>query len=161
MIELSKTTVIRTLGLYQPFAGLMLHGKVETRWIRNGRKPPFPFGPYLIYATKKTYWIDQLCDHPEGMCTRTQVDAIKHLMTIDEDAFLEGRALMVCNLVSIIDPVRPDTQSTWVKYVPPDSCYRRVGLVFTDVKRIKPFAFKGKQGIGFLQDGDRSKIQFV
>ena len=44
---------IRTLGFYQPFGSLMLHGKIETRWVRKGKKPPFPLGKYIFYTTQK------------------------------------------------------------------------------------------------------------
>ena len=46
--------VIRTLGFYQPYCTAMLHGKVETRWIIEGRTPPMPLGKYLLYSTKKS-----------------------------------------------------------------------------------------------------------
>lgn len=53
MSDLFGNEKIRTLGLYQPYASLMLHGKIETRWVEDGKKPPFPIGKYLIYSTKQ------------------------------------------------------------------------------------------------------------
>lgn len=44
--------MIRTLVIYQPYATLMGHGKLETRWVKHGRKPPFPRGKLKPVITK-------------------------------------------------------------------------------------------------------------
>jgi hypothetical protein len=157
---------IRTLGLYQPFAGLMLHGKIETRFVRNGRKPPFPLGKYLIYSTLKSYDVYGggivYAGGLDNICTPEQIHQILDLMNSDAPAFNTfGSALMLADLAYIIDPITPDIENTFVQYVAPDSTHRRVGLVFENVQRIKPFAFKGKQGIGFLTDEQRAQIEII
>lgn len=169
-------TKIRTLGLYQPFASLMLHGKIETRMVAcewdsatqsvKYRKPPFPLGTYLIYSTKKEY-------------NRTEVKAITGrfykqalLKLADEPTFnsndRNGHALCIGNLVEIIDQIQcefhPETFVDLPIYDFDISNYpiaRRVGLRFENVKRLKPFPINGKQGIGFLSEADHLKIEFI
>src|SRR6478609_1851248 len=138
--------VIRTLGLYQPFAALMAFGKVETRFVKQGRKPPFPLGKYLIYSCKKGY--DTLGGGLINICTPAQEEKIEELLMANDFLFCEfGSALVIGDLVRIIDPLTPDVENTFVDYIPPDEKERRVGLIFENVSRIKPFPFKGKQGI--------------
>ncbi len=153
-------TKIRTLGLYQPFAALMAFGKIETRFVRQGRKPPFPLGKYLIYACRKGYSV--LDGDLVNICTPAQADQIEELLMENDFLFCEfGSALMIGDLVSIIDPLTNVIESTFVDYIPPDEKERRVGLVFENMRRIKPFPFKGKQGIGFLSDEDKAKIEYL
>lgn len=58
--KIETVSKIRTLGFYQPFGTLMLHGKIETRWVKVGKKPPFPEGKYLFYSTQKRCKYDKL-----------------------------------------------------------------------------------------------------
>jgi len=160
-------TKIRTLGLYQPYATLMLHGKIETRWVAVGKKPPFPLGKYLIYATQKCYNF-----HDAEKLMGDQVDKAHEKFRLEfqfgssgtlnpkTKSFLLGHAICIGDLVSIIDPILPSTTDTYVEYVAPCS-RRRVGLVFENMKRIEPFQFKGKQGIGFLTPEDEAKIKYI
>lgn len=154
---------IRTLGLYQPFAGLMLHGKIETRMVIIDRKPPFPFGKYLIYATKKEY-------HPSDVkhIAGRYYNSVVEIQRKDPETFkILGMGICVGDLVEIIDPVERWNQKTFVDL--PAIEYdvhnwperRRVGLVFQNVERIKPFEIKGKQGIGFLSDAEVDKIEII
>jgi len=162
---------IRTLGLYQPFATLMLHGKIETRLVssyfcpeRNkviDKKPPFPLGKYVIYSTQKFYRIWQSVAIM-GRFSKHAFDTIKG----DPTEHLKGYAIAIGDLVKIIDPIEPQ-QSTFVDLQPYEydihnyPTARRVGLVFENMRRIKPFKFKGKQGIGFLSKEDEEKIKFI
>lgn len=168
MLDLTKE--IRTLGLYQPFATLMLHGKVETRFVQNLKKPPFHLGVYLIYSTIKCYDFFEAEDMADA---GDQGDEFRRVLKIERDMlgagtihpetrdFILGHAISVGRLVSIIDPITPETNvKTFVEYVAPCT-RRRVGLVFEEMTRIKPFPIKGKQGVGFLAPEDRNKIQFV
>lgn len=157
MKDLFNHEVIRTLGMYWPFSVMMLHGKIETRWVRNGKKPPFPLGKYLIYTTKKGYNTDELLECE--MITLEQYDEIKKALYTEKIIF--GIPLCIGDLVEIIDPIMPDTPNTFVSYQAPDVCNRRVGLVFKNVKRVKTFELKGKQGIGFLTEEQKSKLEII
>lgn len=160
MLDLSQP--IRTLGLYQPYAGLMLHGKIETRWISGTKKPPFPLGVYLLYSTKKSYdltWV-------EGISGEHQYSRIWDMMygPHQKDFYRFGSALCLAALVKIIEPLDSSyNDRTFVDcsegHDDPDG--RLVGLEFDQVARIEPFQIHGKQGVGFLSDSDRVKIKFV
>lgn len=160
---------IRTLGVYQPYAGLILHGKVETRWVgsiidkktgeRKYRKPPFPFGKYLIYATIQKYRMTQVA-------VISGVEETEHIFAVQRENYISdfvihGKSLCLADLVEIIDPITPETKNTFVLYQPPTEMQRRVGLVFQNLQRIEPFTFKGKQGVGFFSEDLLPKIQFI
>lgn len=156
---------IRTLGLYQPYAELMMHGKIETRWIRAGRKPPFPLGRYLLYSTKKCYTLQEL-SHIAGGKQYNRIHNIINGLSLSY-----GTALCVGDLVKIIYIVPGMDDETFVRYQHPifeidkkrNGLVKRVmiGLIFGNVRPIKPFPFKGKQGVGFLQPEDAAKIQYL
>jgi hypothetical protein len=146
---------IRTLALYQPFATLMLHGKIETRWIRNNRKPPFPLGKYLIYAAKRKYSLEALM----SICG-DQYKRVVDIICKDDTSDLTGVAICTCDLVGIIDPLpKLYEEKAFVKVHTPDSCFRMVGLHFLNVQHVEPFKVRGKQGIGFLSDVETAKIK--
>jgi|SRR5690242_2983028 len=149
---------IRTLGLYQPYASLMLHGKIETRWVKKGKKPPFPIGTYLIYSCKKKY-NDQQLQFVAGI---ENFYEIKRLLGGSWTP--DGHAICVGELVRVVkwDISDPDGNSeAYTKsFVVPthDAEYDRWLLYFENVKAVKPFPFKGKQGVGFYT-GDLSLLQ--
>lgn len=156
MSMLDLTGPIRTLGLYQPYAGLMLHGKLETRFIRNTRKPPFPLGTYLIYSTKKSYteatWMVLSSMHVK------RIREIRHVSGNDCHAL--GKALCVADLVEIIDPllVGVHDEAAMVDIRSADNDGRLVGLRFENVLKIEPFVIQGKQGVGLLTPAEKAKI---
>jgi hypothetical protein len=150
----------RTICLKQPFAGLMLHGKVETRWIRNGRKSPFPLGAYMIYSSKAAYPYDDAKD-----IAGDQWPKILEIAETDKNLFRDASPICMAKLVKIIDPLIVEDHTdikTFCTIHDPDSCYHMVGLVFEEVRAINHFEFKGgKQGVGFLDDQYIPLIDFV
>lgn len=166
MIDLSSSSSekIRTLGMYQPYASLMLHGKIETRWVKKGKKPPFPLGKYLIYSTKRAYSGEQF----RFVAGETYKDAMNKLGGgLLWWALPRGCALLVAELKrvelwNIHDP-SDHIEAFANTYVKPetDPEFDRWLLYFENVTAIKQFKFKGKQGIGFLKPGDRNKIEFI
>lgn len=128
-------------------AMLMLHGKLETRYVKTGKKPPFPLGPYLIYSTKKRYsWKDLM-----SMCGVPTYVNITGIEALAKKGKYKGVAICTCDLVEIIDPL-PDGH--WDKAyvtVAATETHRPVGLRFENVKAVRPFKIgKGKQGVGWL-----------
>lgn len=155
---------IRTLGLYQPFAGLMLHGKIETRMVIIDKKPPFPLGKYLIYSTKKKYSPSEV-EHIAGQF----YNILSRIENGEDCAIFQefGKAICIGDLVDIIDPVKDYEPKTFVDLPAIEfdvhhwPARRRVGLRFENIQRIKPFPFNGKQGVGFLSEKDKLKIELV
>lgn len=159
MIDLSSNEPIRTLGLYQPYAGLMLHGKIETRWVKKDRKPPFPPGIYLIYSTQKAYTRHEF----RTIAGQSGFDKAKIHMDFDHKLRLNQYGLMLAVLPEggVYDMTPNDSEAAFVEYCE-EQFYRLVCLKFEQQTPIKPFKFeKGKQGIGFLSAEDRNKIQLI
>jgi hypothetical protein len=129
----------------------MLHGKIETRVVKAGRKPPFPLGRYLIYTTKKAaeQWVVFDACGPE-MTAR-----INSIMKTEPTAKLNGYAIAIGTLSAVRPMVKADESKCFIGWSSDRWC-----LVFTDVQRIEPFQWEfGKQGIGFVPDSELSKIK--
>lgn len=169
MPELFGNVPIRTIGLYQPYASLMLHDKVETRWVIQGKTAPFPLGMYLIYATQKRYSDTQFrsiagCWHKSAelkLATDPTKSLTGHAIAVGElvarfpFSDREYYSVSECDtFVDVEDPTYFDEKKAIWK--------RLWCLKFADVKRIKPFRFSGQQGVGYL---DKSfyfnKIEYV
>lgn len=169
MADLFGNEIIRTLGLYQPYAGLMLppYNKIETRWIADNHKPPFPLGKYLIYATQKMYSIDEF----KSIAGDTAVHIYRDFST-KEKFHLRGMAIGVGDLVEVRKMEKEDAEKAFVqiksddalRYIGPDKgdkSYTRYCLVFENMREIIPFQFKGKQGVGILPMEMKSKIKIL
>jgi hypothetical protein len=89
MIDIFGNETIRTIGLYQPFASLMHHGKIETRWVKKGKKPPFPLGKYILYSTLKSYSDKEL----DYICGERQFVRIMRSLIHDATIKLRGYAI--------------------------------------------------------------------
>ncbi len=157
----TSTDKIRTLGLYQPYAGLMCppYNKIETRWVKKGKKAPFPLGRYLIYATRYSYNMGKLHD----ISGTRQYDRIRKIREEEPELFAKrGAALCVGDLVEVYDLATHSDHETFVEWTFDDKGERRmVGLIFENMKRIKPFPIKGKQGIGFLTEEQKKLIEYI
>ncbi len=148
---------IRTLGFYQPFGSLMLHGKIETRWVRKGKKPPFPLGKYLFYTTQKSWDLFTLYE----WCGPQIMLNINSTLQDDKTKKLKEVALGIGDLVEVRPLTIADQPLAFVKYI--GEKYEFINgievekvqwaLIFKNVQPISPFEFKdGKQGVGFLRE---------
>lgn len=148
--------IIRTLGFYQPFCSLMLHGKIETRWVRMGKKAPFPLGRYLLYTTKSPCTDLQLTD----WCGDELTNHISAVLSEDQTLSLNGYALCVGELYYVGDMDSMIEKECFVKYkgvikrkdkYGREHDYNQRTLYFKNIQSIIPFEFKfGKQGVGIL-----------
>lgn len=159
---------MRTLGFYQPFCSLMIHGKLETRWVREGFKPPFPLGEYLYYSTSKRCTQATLFDWcgPEIMLNIS--DTLKE----DVTAKLDKCAIGSGELINLRPMVKEDEQRAFVKFIgrqirivkdkegnTKEVPYIQWVLEFKDSAYIIPFQWKfGKQGVGKVTDSEMHKI---
>lgn len=170
-LNTSEPAPIRTLGLYQPFASLMLHGKIETRWVLEGRKPPFPLGKYLFYSTKKSCSNEQLFD----WCGNEMYDYILKVLKNEDTKRLHGFALAIGDLVRVRELKSCEEDIAFVKFVGKKTFFDTISgvllnprvkiqwaLVFDNVKPIQPFGWDfGAQGIGRVPESEMSKIKFL
>lgn len=139
-------TEIRALSWKNPFAVLMLYGKVETRtWSTKYR------GKVLICASKTAY------DWKTAKSIMGVVQALRFLENHIAGAYNHnGMAIAVGDLVDC----RP------MKFDDEDQCYvmHREGLfchVYENVRPIEPFYWKGSQGWKKLSENDILKIKYI
>lgn len=159
-------TAIRTLGLYQPYAGLMAYGKIETRWVKKGKKPPFPLAEYLLYSTKKRYEDFEFRSIAGEMwykkSTEIRMSDKTGIFHRDGYAILLGRLSHIIDTDGIVmNDLDKGLLKTFVDVGYETETHRLVGLVFEGIQRIKPFQFNGKQGVGILSPEDFQKIEIL
>lgn len=148
---------IRTIGQYQPFCSLMRHGKIETRWIRYGKKPPFPLGKYLGYSTKK------MASHVDlfNWCGPNLMGSIYETLRQDYTKDFHGFGIWTGNLIKVRLMTKQDEPLAFVEWQGIQE-FEKDGetflmqqwcLEFDNIESFKPFRFlHGKQGVGFLPD---------
>jgi hypothetical protein len=150
-----KLNIIRTMGFYQPFCSLMLHGKIETRWVIKGKKPPFPLGKYVFYSTQKVCDLNTLLD----WCGSEIVRNISHTLLNDKTRTLTESAIAIGELVEVRPLTLEDEPLSFVKFIGNKTELKegkeihkvQWALIFKDVRPCTPFKWKhGKQGVGFL-----------
>jgi hypothetical protein len=123
---------IRALSWKQPYASLMLHGKIETRsWSTKYR------GKVLICASKKPYYEIELL----GISGDVQTQRIFELINSKGMKEPTGKAIAIGELVDCRQMEKEDEQKTFVKYRPGLWCH-----VYDNVRPICPFNWKGTQG---------------
>jgi hypothetical protein len=145
----------------------MLHGKIETRWVRENKKPPFPKGKYLFYSTKGACTDEQL-DHWSGQSLYCN---ITEALSNDETKDLNGYAIAIAELVNLRLMTRWDDEEAFVRHVGKTARQDKKGqwhkyvqwcLEFENVRAIEPFKFDfGKQGVGILDPSLHSKIKLL
>lgn len=131
---MSTTSQMRALSWKEPFASLMLCGKIETRtWATPYR------GKVLMCASKAHYTEKKLL---EIAGHRMHSEIIHTLyMACPVTVYQSGCAFAVMDLVDC-RPMQPEDEAKcFVKYRPGLWCH-----VYENVQRIKPIAWKGTQG---------------
>lgn len=167
-ISINHSSTIRTLAFYQPFASLMLHGKKETRWVKKGKKPPFPKGIYLFYTTKNQCTPKLLQEWSGDEIYKVIIDTISN----DPSLELNGYAIGIGELVDVRLMEKSDESKAFVifkgerkveKFIKVKNQKKLVIvtqsqwlLTFKNIRRIHPFSFRykgqslAKQGVGIL-----------
>jgi hypothetical protein len=136
---------MRALSWKDPYASLMLHGKIETRkWKTNHR------GPVLICCSKKPYSLHAIVN----ISGAEQTQRIRKVLG-DEWPSVNGMAIAIGNLVDCRPMTPEDENACFVKYQPGLWCH-----IYKEVKPIKPFPFKGKQGWSNVGDALLEKLGF-
>lgn len=121
---------LRALSWKQPYATLMLHGKIETRtWYTKYR------GLVLICASKLPY-------HQEVFHEISGKEQYKRIWeNVDPDDTITGHAIAIGRLVDCRSMLIRDEDKCFVKYHPDLYCH-----IYEDVKPIVPIPWKGSQG---------------
>lgn len=138
---------IRALSWKEPFASLMLHGKIETRtWATSYR------GWVLICASKAPYnarQIDSLANK------RHQIRITGVLLDAGRD-INPGMAIAVGFLGNCRHMLPTDAEKCFVDYHPDLYVH-----IYMDVQPIVPFPWKGSQGWRTLGPEDKAKIKLL
>ncbi len=139
---------IRALSWKEPFATMMLHGKIETRkWPTDYR------GLVLICASKTPYSRKQMAS-----IIGWDFSIQSHINAITNQDFSNtlGKAIAVGNLVDCRPMKRDDEEKCFVKFYPDLFCH-----IYKPIRPIKPFPYKGQQGWKKLKDDIISQIKYI
>ena len=138
---------IRALSWKQPYASLMLHGKIETRtWSTPYR------GLVLICASKVSYKESDLI----GIAGSRGAQSI--LVKLHSEQIKEpvGMAIAVGRLVDCRKMKPSDTDRTFTSFNGNLWCH-----VYEDVRAIEPFDWKGSQGWKKLDEETIKRIKYL
>ena len=123
---------IKALSWKEPFASLMLSGKVETRvWNTRYR------GKVLICASKVPYSTQQL----EAISGAEQIKRIQRTLGKNWASQVTGRAIALADLIEVRRMMPQDEDRCFVKYHRKLFCH-----VYENVQPIQPILWRGKQG---------------
>lgn len=141
---------IRALSWKEPFASLMLHGKIETRTWATGYR-----GWVLICASKAPYGGQVL----KSICGERQMGRAKealHSSLRHQNDYPYGKAIAIGYLANCRMMAPSDADMCFVNYRDDLYCH-----IYKDVQAIEPFDWKGSQGWRTLGDEDKKKIKLV
>lgn len=136
---------MRGLVWKQPFAELMLHGKIETRTWKTSYR-----GWVLICAALKPYNFSQI----HSISGLTQGNRIMEMKKDFKN--YSGMAIGIGELVECRPMKKEDEQACYVDYFADLYCH-----VYENVKEIEPFKIKGAQGWMRITPEIINKIQIL
>jgi hypothetical protein len=169
-MNLFNTPTMRALSWKEPFASLMLEGKIETRvWPTNYR------GPVLICASKAPYNYNQLkgiCGYGEQL---TRVCTFLDRNISNEIPLHHGHAIAVGNLVNCRLMKKEDEKLCFVEYREPwievrknkktgkerEVLMKLYCHIYEDVKPIIPIPWEGVQGWKSLDEEFIKSIKLI
>lgn len=147
MVDLFGNKEIRVLSWKEPFATLMLHGKIETRtWFTSYR------GLVLICASKVTY------TEAEIIRISGEVQTQRIFTTMNSKGIKEqcGYAIAVGELVDCRMMREVDEDKCFVVWNPDLYCH-----IYENVRAIKPLPWKGSLGWRKLDQGIINQIEYL
>lgn len=137
--------VIRALSWKQPYASLMLQGKIETRtWDTKYR------GLVLICASAKGYD----CEVLYSIAGRENYYRINSYLDIENCP--QGKAIAVGELTNTWVMQPEDERKCFVEYNAKLFCHE-----YKNVRAIEPFIWKGTQGWRTINELEKSKIKYL
>jgi hypothetical protein len=155
MAEQFQNEIIRALWWNQPFATLMLFGKVETR-----KRPTKVRGKVLICSCKEPYDLGQQMT----IAGRRQYDRIAEMLNDGKELpfaenFLPCGVAIAIGELTLCYPMQDNKEmenQCFVQYKRGLWCWR-----FENVQAIQPFEIKGKQGWAILDEATKAKIKII
>ena len=134
MEKFTPDLTLRALSWRQPYADMMLMGKIETRtW------PTAYRGWVLICSSKKPYLLDQVVNISG---TNQLLRIFEQMEAHNRFTQKEGYALAIGRLIDCRSMTKEDEDACYVNYFPGLYCH-----VYSDVSPLPyPFAWRGSQG---------------
>ena len=149
MKELFENETIRCLSWYQPYASLMLHGKIETR-----KYPTKVRGKVLICSGKR-----QLKEFDLFYISgERQTGRIYEALRVSNIKEPLGMAIAIGDLVDCRPMTKEDADKCYVRYREDIKLWC---WIFENIRAIEPFEIRGKQGWGILDEQTKSKIIII
>ncbi len=147
---MSEHTNIRALSWKQPYAELMLHGKIETRtWNTNYR------GKVLICASLQSY-SDKEINSISGKEQHKRIRSLLMPYFLQNCVAYRGYAIAIAELIECRPMKKEDEDSCFVKFNPSLFVH-----IYKNVKKIEPFRWKGTQGWKSLTPDLLDKINII
>lgn len=156
-MDLFGNKIVKALSWKEPFATLMLHGKIETRtWSTSYR------GLVLICSTQSPYKAVDLIE----ICGEEQLKRINPELLRKNHKFSTcGQAIALGFLAGCRPMVKEDEDKCFVKYREPEinngKIKRLYCHIYNYVQAIEPMSFKGVQGWKSLTDDEIKKIKVL
>ena len=143
---------IRALSWKQPYAELMLHGKIETRtWKTDYR------GLVLMCASQKGYNEYGVFSISGGIYSNQIIKTLNYTDLYAVTHFLKnGNAFATGRLVDCRPMTEKDEAKCSVHYTPGKFCH-----IYKEVRPIKPFEWKGTQKWGTVSQDVIDKIEYL
>ena len=138
---------ILALSWRQPYAELMLHGKIETRtWKTNYR------GLVLICASKVFYDTFEKI----GISGMKQFNRLVDIVGDKNSVLQHGKAIAIGRLVDCRPMTKDDEDACFVEFREGLYCH-----VYEEVQKIKPFEWRGSQRWKIVSDEVKQKIKII
>jgi hypothetical protein len=151
--ELQSGAPLKALSWREPYASMMLHGKIETRsWPTKYR------GLVLICASKKRYSPDSLygiSNYAQRSKMAWILGKVGSFAFVYDNMFNLGHAIAIGRLIASRPMTWEDKEKAFVKYRADLWCH-----VYEDVTLIEPFPWKGKQGWSNVSQEIINQIKF-
>lgn len=145
MINVNMNTKLLALSWKEPFATLMLQGKIETRvWKTDYR------GLVLICTSKKKYNNQEVLNITGPEQYQRIIDAIAG------KEMKHGYAIAIGELVHCRKMIKEDEDKCFVKYHPDLWCH-----IYENVYPIFPIEWKGTQGWKTVSDEIKKQIAVI
>jgi hypothetical protein len=141
MTDLFGREIVKALSWKQPFAQLMLHGKIETRtWDTAYR------GTVLICVSLQPFNDFEMLDISGVSLMISIFEKLGKAFPYDRHA---GMAIATGTLMDTRPMRLEDEAKCFVKYSPERFCH-----FYENIQAIEPFPFKGAQGWKSLSEAD-------
>jgi hypothetical protein len=162
MKELFLNENVRALSWNQPYASLMLHGKIETRTYPTNVR-----GKVMICAAQKEYPYSTVMQISKSH----QYDKMCAILESSFDTLPLGYPIAIGDIVDCRPMTKEDEDKCFVAYREPwehispktgkKTTKRLYCWVFENVREIEPLFWKGKQGWAVLDEETKAKIKII